>query len=139
MAGIGAKKIGPHRRPVRRHDDQVGLDRRGFLEDLVIDTALPHSGGDARSIDARFARYDGERLLGGLALLGVEIGGDIFGQHHRCHRQHVQKAHRAAPGLRQRRCRRNCGFGQIGIGEINRHENGFEHLRLPVRLQPSIN
>ncbi len=80
MAGIGAEKIGPHRRPVRCHNDQVGLDRRGFLEDLVIDATLPHGGGDARSIDARFARYNHERLLGGLALLGVEIGGWI-GQH----------------------------------------------------------
>jgi hypothetical protein len=82
---------------------------------------------------------DGERLLGGLALLGVEIGRDIFGQHHRRHRQHVQKAHRATPGLRQRRCGRNCGFRQISIGEIDRHENGFEHLRLPMRPQPSMN
>ena len=47
VAGVGAEKIGPHRRPVRRHDDQVGLDRGGLLEDLVIDATLPHRGGDA--------------------------------------------------------------------------------------------
>ena len=27
VAGIGAEEIGAHRRPVRRHHDQVGLDR----------------------------------------------------------------------------------------------------------------
>ena len=87
-------------------------------------------------LDAGFARHDGERLLGGLALLGVEIGGHIFGQHHRRHRQHVEKAHRAVPGLRQRRRRRDRGLRQLGVGEIDRHENGFEHLRLRVRDQP---
>jgi len=75
MAGIGAEEIGPHRRPMRGHHDQVGLDRRGFLKDLVIDAALPHSAGDARSIDARFARDDRERLLGGLALLVSKSAG----------------------------------------------------------------
>jgi hypothetical protein len=34
--------------------------------------------------------------------------------------------------LRQRRRRGNRGFGEVGIGEVKRHENGVEHLRLRV-------
>ena len=58
VTGIGTEEIGSHRRPVRGHHDQVGLDRRGFLEDLVIDAALPHHGRNPRRLDAGFARHN---------------------------------------------------------------------------------
>ena len=75
-------------------------------------------------------RHDRERFFRGLALLGVEIGRHIFRQHHRRHRQHVEQPHRAAPGLRQRRRGGDRRLRQIGVGEIDRHQNGLEHLRL---------
>ena len=43
--------------------DQVGMEGGRFFEDLVIDAALPHCGGNARCLDAGFARHDRERFL----------------------------------------------------------------------------
>ena len=55
MTGIGAEKICAHRRAVRGHHDEIGLDGRGLFENLVINAALPHYAGDAGGIDTAVA------------------------------------------------------------------------------------
>jgi len=74
MARVGAEKIALRRRAVRTHDDQVRMDGLRLFEHFVVDPALSHGHADVADINAALLGDDDQRLLGRLALAGIEIG-----------------------------------------------------------------
>ena len=68
----------------------------GFVKNFTVDITLPHDGRDARRRQYGLRGDDRDRLLGGGALLRLEIGRHIFGQHSRRDGQHVDQPDRAS-------------------------------------------
>ncbi|CKY83269.1 Uncharacterised protein [Mycobacterium tuberculosis] len=63
MTGIRTEKVTLHRRPVRRHHDQVGADVGGFFEHFVIDAALTDDDRNAPAFNSGFARNNCQRFF----------------------------------------------------------------------------
>src|SRR5262249_17297438 len=75
---IRAEEIGAYRvplRPLRRHDDEVRADRGRLFQNLLIDAALAHRGRDPMCRQAALHHERRKRILRGLSLLHLEIGG----------------------------------------------------------------
>ena len=121
-------------RPVRAHDDEIGLHGVRFFENLLIDAALAHRRGDLRRRQTRLLDDDRERVFRRLALLDLEVGRHVLGEHHRRERQHVDEADHALGRGRhhQRGCNRR--LGQVRIREIDRNQDSLVHGTVPLWL-----
>ena len=123
---------------MRAHDDEVGVHRLGFFEDFAVDGALPHHGRNFVSCNSGFLGDDDNRFFGGGALLRLEVGRHIFGEHDRRHRQDIDQPDRSVRFLRHHHRGRDRGLGKLDVGKIDRHQDAMVHVGAPVCFSQSV-
>ena len=75
---------------------------------------------------------DGKRVFGRLALLHLEVGRNVLGEHHRRERQHIDEADRAVGRGGHHQRGRHRRLGQIRIRKVDRNQNSLVHGSVPL-------